>query len=102
MARSQSELQAILSGFDGVTEAYFQKPGNLKLEPPYIVYEIDDEYVARADDRVHAVWRRYTVTVVVRDQDSPVPGMVRDLPHASFNRMFIAGQLYHFVYNLYF
>lgn len=102
MAQSQQELQTLLSELPGVTEAYFQKPGNLTLVPPYIVYELDDEYVLRADDRVHAYFNRYTVTVVVRDQDSPIPGMVRDLPFASFDRMFIAGQLYHFVYNLYF
>jgi len=102
VAQPQPVLQELLSGLPGVTEAYFQKPGNLTLVPPYIVYEIDSEYVARADDIVFAHWNRYTVTVVVRDQDSPIPGMVRNLPFASFNRRFISGQLYHFVYNLYF
>lgn len=102
MAQLQEELQTLLSDLPGVTAAYFQKPGNLTLVPPYIVYEIDDEYVLRADDAVYGYYGRYTVTIVVRDQDSPIPGMVRDLPFASFDRMFIAGQLYHFVYKLYF
>src|SRR5690348_6956762 len=102
MAQSQQEIQTLLSSIDGVTEAYFQKPGNMTLVPPYIVYEIDDEYVARADDRVHAYWNRYTVTLVVRDQDSPIKDVLRDLPFASFNRMFITAGLYHFVYNIYF
>ena len=102
MAQSQEELQAILRELPGVTEAYFQKPGNLTLVPPYIVYELDDEYLMRADNGVHAFWNRYTVTIVDRDPDSPVRDAVRNLPLASFNRKFIAGQLHHFVYNLYF
>lgn len=102
MARSQEELQEILSDLDDVTEAYFQKPGNMTLVQPYIVYELSDEFVHRADNVVYHHLNQYTVTIVVRDQDSPIPGMVRDLPFASFDRMFIAGQLYHFVYNLYF
>ena len=102
MAQSQLELQELLSGLPEVTEAYFQKPGNMTLVPPYIVYEIDDEYVARADNSVHAFWNRYTVTLVVRDQDSPIKQLIRDLPFASFDRMFISAGLYHFVYNLYF
>ena len=102
MARSQEELQELLSGFPGVTEAYFQKPGNLTLVPEYIVYEIDDENVKYADNGIFAFWNRYTVTLVTRDQDSPTKELIRGLPFASFNRRFIAGQLYHFVYNLYF
>lgn len=102
MAQSQQELHQLLSEFEGVTEAYFQKPGNLTLVPDYIVYEIDDEYMLRADDTVFAHLNRYTVTLVTRDQESPVKQLIRGLPHVSFNRMFVAGQLYHFVYNIYF
>jgi hypothetical protein len=102
MARPQTELQEILSDLDGVTEAYFQKPGNLTLVPPYIVYELNDEYVSRADDTIYSFMNKYSVTIVVREPDSPIPGMVRDLPFASFDRSFKAGQLYHTVYNLYF
>jgi hypothetical protein len=102
VAQSQAELQTLLREIEGVTEAYFQKPGNLTLTPPYIVYEIDDEYVARADDTAFAFWNRYTVTIVDRDPDSPIRATVRDLPHASMDRKFISGGLYHFVYNLYF
>jgi len=102
VAQSQQELQTLLSEFPGVTDAYFQKPGNLTLVPDYIVYEIDDEYVLRADDRAFAFFNKYTVTLVTRDQECPVKQLIRDLPYASFDRMFIAGGLYHFVYNLYF
>lgn len=102
MARSQAELQTVLEELEGVTEAYFQKPLNTQLIAPYIVYEIDDDWVSRADNMVYAFWNRYTVTVVAREPDSPIPGLVRDMPYARFNRKFIAGGLHHTVYTLYF
>ena len=102
MARHQTELPEILSDLEGVTEAYFQAPGNLVLVPPYIVYEFSDEFVRHADDTVYTHMNQYSVTIVTREPDSPIPGMVRDLPFASFNRSFKTGQLYHVVYNLYF
>jgi hypothetical protein len=102
VARPQAELQEILSDLEGVTEAYFQAPGNIVLVPPYIVYEFSDELVRHADDIVYTHMNQYSVTIVTRDPDSPIPGMVRDLPFASFDRSFKAGQLYHTVYNLYF
>ena len=102
MAQSQEELQELLSGLPGVTEAYFQKPGNLTLVPPYLVYEISDEYVVRADDTIFSFWNQYTVTLVTGDQEDPIKGSLRGLPHASFNRRFVSAGLYHFVYTFYF
>ena len=101
MAQSQEELQELLSAIPEVTEAYFQKPGNLTLVPPYLVYEISDEYVARADDTIFSFWNQYTVTLVTRDQEDPIKGFLRGLPHASFDRRFVSGGLYHFVYTFY-
>lgn len=102
MARSQAQLQSVLEGLAGVVAAYFQKPLNTQLIDPYIVYELDDEYVSSADNKVYAFWNRYTVTIVDREPDSPIPGLVRDLPHASFSRKFVSGGLHHTVYTLYF
>lgn len=102
MARSQENLQSILEELEGVQAAYIQKPLNIQLVAPYIVHEIDDEWVAHADNVVYAFMNRYTVTVVVREPDSPIPGLVRGLQHSKFDRRFISGGLYHFVYNLYF
>lgn len=102
MARSQQDLQSILDGLEGVVAAYIQKPLNVTLVAPYIVHEIDDEWVDRADNIVYRSMNRYTVTVVVREPDSPIPGLIRDLPYSKFDRRFISAGLYHFVYNLYF
>lgn len=102
MARSQTDLQTILSELDGVNAAWFQKPLNTQLTPPYIVYDVDDEWVTRAGNKVYADWNRYTVTVVAREPDSPIPELVRNLPYAKFNRKFISGGLHHTVYVLYF
>jgi hypothetical protein len=102
MARSQEDLRTILEDLEGVIAAYIQKPLNTQLVPPYIVQEFDDDWVDRADNIVYRSMNRYTVTVVVREPDSPIPGLIRDLPYARFDRRFVSAGLYHFVYNLYF
>lgn len=102
MARPQSELQAILKAIPNVTNAYFQKPGNQVLTTPYIVYERDDSWVARADNFQYLFKKRYSVTVVDRDPDSTIADAVEALPLTRFDRFFVANGLNHFVFNLYF
>lgn len=102
MARSQEELQEILSSFDGVVAAYIQKPLNVKLTPPYVVHELDGDWVARADNTVYASMNKYTVTLVAREPDTPIFDVIRVLPYTKFDRRLIVGGLYNFIFTTYF
>lgn len=94
------ELQALLESL--TPRVYFQPPSNLTLEYPCIVYQQDSGKTDHADDAPYRYSKRYAVTIIDRDPDSPIPDMVAALPTCSFNRFFVADNLNHHVFNLYF
>lgn len=102
MARSPQDLQETLSSIDGVQEAYMQPPSNVKLPEPYLVYEIDDDWVAYADNGPFASFNRYSVTLVTRRPDDPIIERLRALPLINFDRHFVSAGLHHYVFQLYF
>lgn len=100
MARPRTELSAILHAIPEAEDVYFQAPEKVKY--PCIIYEVDDEFVARADNGRYADYIRYQITVIDRDPDSLIPGYVSALPLTRLDRRFKADGLYHTVYNTYF
>jgi len=99
----REELDAILAGFVGrANGAYFQPPPNITMEYPCIVYSWDDEDTLHANNKPYRKVRGYTVTVIDRDPDSPIPDKVSNLPLCSFDRSFKADNLNHSVYTLFF
>lgn len=101
MARSQTELQAILEGLEGVQAAYFQAPTSLVY--PCIVYERGlPSNVRYADNLKYLLLKGYTVTVIDRNPLSLIPDLVEGLKHCEFNRFFRTDGLNHFVFQLYF
>ena len=106
MARLRSELQFILE--DIMTSVsptltkhvFFQAPAI--LPDTCIKYERDSSYVSYADNTKYAKYKRYQVTVLARNPDSPIPDLVENLPHTRFDRFFVANGINHWTYNLYF
>jgi len=96
------DLQVILEALLGNTNVYFQPPNNVQMLYPSIVYQRDMYDVRHANDKVYRRQTRYQVTVIDRDPDSPVPDRIADLPLCSFDRFFIADNLNHSVFNLFF
>jgi hypothetical protein len=80
---------------------YFQPPSNIALQYPCIVYKRSDENVKYADNGHFSLYLRYEVMIIDRDPDSPIPGLLRQLPLVSYDRFFAADDLNHDVYNLY-
>jgi len=100
MALAQrSELQTLLESL--CPNVYFQPPSNIVMMYPCIVYKRSADWVERADNVLFARMMRYEVMIIDRDPDSPIPGLVADLPYCRFERHFAADDLNHDVYNLY-
>jgi len=72
------------------------------MEFPCIKYERDNSWVSRADNLMYLFLKRYQVTVIDRDPDSAIPDLVEALPHTRFDRYYVAANLNHWVFNLYF
>jgi hypothetical protein len=105
MARSQSELKEVLETIVDAEEndiaVYIQPPSTLK----YPCIKIDNDrpsHYSYADNVKYLLRKGYTITIMTRDPNSPIPGQVEALPHCGFDRRFVTDGLYHFVYQLFF
>ena len=98
MAREQ--LQLLLETF--CANVYFQPPTNVQMQYPAIVYKRDTAVTEFAGNRPYRYTKRYQVTIIDRDPDSPIPDKVAALPSCIHNRFFTADNLNHDVFILYF
>lgn len=97
------ELHAILVDlFDANPHVYFQPPANVQMEYPAIVYKRDNMDTKFANNRPFSLTTRYSVTVIDQDPDSVIPKKVALLPKCIYNRSFVADNLNHDVFILYF
>jgi len=97
MARAQ--LQETLESY--CPNVYFQPPANITMVYPCIVYRRNARWEAWSDNFLGLHMMRYEVTIIDRDPDSPIPGLVAALQYCRFDRHFTADDLNHDVYNLY-
>lgn len=85
-----------------VDNVYFQPPSNVLMQFPCILYSRDASHAEFADNGLYVHAKRYQLTVVDRNPDSPLPDQVETLPLCSFERYFAADDLSHWVFNLFF
>ena len=81
---------------------YFQAPTNTNMQYPCIVYSIDDDVVFHADDQPYHLKDRYQVMVIGKDPDTPIRRQIASLPVCRFDRHYVADNLHHYVFNLFF
>ena len=96
------ELQFLLETILGSSNVYFQPPGDVKLQYPCIVYQLDYVRSMFANDRPYAHHKRYSLTYISRSPDQFIPDKIADLPMCAFNRFYVSDNLNHYSYRLYF
>ena len=101
MAQPLSDLQVLLKGLAGVADAYVQAPTDMKYPCIMIERGLPSD-VSFADNIKYLLKKGYTITVVDRSPDSPIPDLVEALPHCRFDRFFRTNGLNHFVFQLFF
>lgn len=99
---SRVDLHRILIDILGSQNVYYQPPPDVRLRYPCIIYELSYEKINHADNRPYIHNDRYSVTVVDRDPDSPIPHRVAQLSTCAFDRRFVVDGLYHTVYTIYY
>lgn len=95
-------LQAQLETILGTTNVYFQPPANVRMQYPCIVYTRDNALTRFAGNLPYRYTKRYQVTIIDRDPDSLIPDKVAALPMCTFDRSYVADNLNHDVFSLYF
>ena len=97
------ELQVLLEGqLPEGKRAYFEPAESLLLSYPCIVYNRDRIDIRHADNRPYKHMKRYQITVITDDPDSDIPDKVALLPRIAFDRSFVADNLHHDVFTLFF
>lgn len=102
MDQRRLQLHQILKDTSGVNNVYFQPAENLKLSYPCITYSRDFADTKFADNNVYLRKKRYVVTVIDRDPDSDIPDKIAQLPMCLFDRFFVADNLNHDIFNIYY
>lgn len=69
---------------------------------PAIVYQRDYAVSEFAGNLPYRHTKRYQVTVIDQDPDSGIPDHIAALPMSTFSRFYVADQLNHDVYSVYF
>lgn len=99
----RSDLQEILEVILGnPEEVHFQPPENIKMVYPSIVYTRDNIQTEYADNLPYKQTKRYQVTVIDRNPDSPFVDKVAALPMTRYSRKFTADGLHHDVFTIHF
>lgn len=99
---SRIELQTKLEELLGSSNVYYQPPENLKMSYPAIVYSLDNIKRTSADDVAYLQTRCYEIIVIDKKPDNVVIDKILNLPLCDFNRHYVADNLNHYVFTLYF
>lgn len=102
VTNKREELNEIFVEFLQSRSVYFQPDENVKMQYPAIIYAVDYQATAFADNSAHRRTDRYQVTAIDRDPDVPVRKKLETLPMCTFVRAFKSEGLSHRIYNLYF
>lgn len=96
------ELQDLLVETVESDHVYFQPPRNTSMQYPCIRYERNFIQADRADNRAYQLHDRYLVTVITRDPDSDWADKIAALPKVVYDRFYVADNLIHHVFKMFF
>lgn len=99
---SREEVQTYLEKLLGSENVYFNRPENLKLEYPCIVYSRKGYDVVNADNEPYKLVQRYDVLYIYKKvSDSKLVDELVKIPKISLDREYIADGLHHASFNMY-
>lgn len=99
MAKSRKKLSELLHTF--CSNVYFQPPTGAKIKYPCIIYDLDRPDVTFADNAPYAIYDQYDIKYITRDPDDNVRNQILMLPLCSADKPFVADNLYHHPFRLY-
>jgi hypothetical protein len=95
------QLHELLLSIGG-PNVYYQIPSNFVMKYPAIKYSIKDIDNKHADDLVYCQDKSYTITVMSKDADSDIIDKISRLPKCSYDRQYVADNIYHTIFNMYY
>ena len=100
---SRLELNEELCEVLGSRNVYFQPPESVKMKYDAIRYELGGKDFKRANNKIYKSTNRYDGVVITRDPDTTIPDAILSrFEMCSFGRPYIADNLNHYPFTLYY
>lgn len=100
---SRLNLHEELCEILGTRNVYYNPPESVKMRYDAIRYELAGKDLRRANDKVYANTNQYDCVLITHNPDSGVPDVILGhFPMCSFGRPYVADNLYHFPFTLYY
>ena len=97
------ELKQVMKSLGLDENIYYVSPSNNHMEYPCILYSLARPNVRYADNGRYLIFNQYDLTVMDRDEDSPiVDALCGHFSYCSFDRNYISDNLHHTALTLYF
>lgn len=100
---SREELHEELCKLLGSRNAYFQPPESVKMSYDAIRYALGGKDLKRADNRIYRSVNQYDGVLITRNPDTTLPDKILEhFEMCSFGRPYIADNLHHYPFTLYY
>lgn len=100
---SRLELHEELCTVLGSRNVYFQSPESVKMKYDAIRYDLGGKNLKRANDRIYLNTNQYDGVVITRDPDTTIPDkLLAHFEMCSFGRPYVAENLNHYPFTLYY
>ena len=97
------ELHDKLCELVGNTNVYFQPPESVKLSYPCVIYNIGVGDAKRADNTVYLYTNSYEVLFIFKKPNLEIIEQVlRKIPMSKLSRCYIADNLNHYAFKIYY
>lgn len=96
------DLQSLLEELLESRNVYYQPPESVKMQYPAIRYSKKSIQSAYANNSKYLMRDCYELIVISRKPDNPVIKRLLALPYCSYDRPYIADNLYHDVLTIYY
>lgn len=96
------ELHELLTSIMDGAKVYHQPPESKKLTYPCLLYERSRDYTHHADNMDYMRKLQYTLTLIDKKSVSDYLEPILDLPYCTLDRHFMADDLNHDVFTLYY
>lgn len=82
---------------------YFQPPASVQLSYPCVIYNLGNGDIKRADDTIYSYTNSYELMFIYKQPNMDIlETVLKTFPMCSVSRIYIADNLNHYVFNIYY